>query len=228
MVWSDGSTRPGARRRGRARRERCTRARHARPRPHARGIRRRDAGRRPRGVARRDQGGPRPTRGRVRARAHRPLRLARARPDRAHLRVIVSTYSIVACDLEAAQWAVAVQSKFLAVGSVVPWAEPAVGAIATQAYANARYGLDGLVLLREGLGADDVVQRLVAADDGRNERQLGVVDAHGNAASYTGSECLDWAGHRTGHCYAAQGNILVGPETVAALADTFEATAGQS
>ena len=67
-----------------------------------------------------------------------------------------------------------------------------------------------------------------SADDGRNERQLGVVDAHGNAASYTGSACLDWAGHRTGHCYAAQGNILVGPETVAALADTFEATAGQS
>src|SRR6266404_1875892 len=178
MVWSDGSTRPGARRRRRARRERCTRARHARPRPHARGIRRGDAGRRPRGVARRDQGGPRPTRGRVRARAHRPLRLARARPDRAHLRVIVSTYSIVACDLEAAQWAVAVQSKFLAVGSVVPWAEPAVGAIATQAYANPRYGPDGLALLREGLGADDVVRRLVAADEGRNERQLGIVDAH--------------------------------------------------
>src|SRR6266478_9869131 len=111
---------------------------------------------------------------------------------------IVATYSIVACDLDAGQWGVAVQSKFLAVGSVVPWAEPAVGAIATQAYANPRYGPDGLALLREGLGADDVVQRLVAADDGRNERQLGVVDAHGNAASYTGSECLDWAGHRTG------------------------------
>src|SRR5204862_5910706 len=111
----------------------------------------------------------------------------RARPDQAHLRVIVSTYSIVACDLESAQWGVAVQSKFLAVGSIVPWAEPAVGAIATQAYANPRYGPDGLALLREGLAAEEVVEQLVDADDGRNERQLGVVDAHGNAASYTGS-----------------------------------------
>ncbi len=141
--------------------------------------------------------------------------------------MIVSTYSIVACDLDTAQWGVAVQSKFLAVGSVVPWAEPAIGAIATQAYANPRYGPDGLALLREGLSAEEVVQRLVAADDGRNERQLGVVDAHGNAASYTGSGCLDWAGHRTGHCYAAQGNILVGAETVDALGNTFVATADQ-
>src|SRR5213595_3776177 len=141
---------------------------------------------------------------------------------------VVATYSIAACDLEAGQWGVATQSKFLAVGSIVPWAEPAVGAIATQAYANPRYGPEGLALLREGLAAEEVVKRLVDADDGRNERQLGVVDAHGNAASYTGSECLDWAGDRTGYCYAAQGNILVGPETVAALAETFEATAGQS
>jgi uncharacterized Ntn-hydrolase superfamily protein len=141
--------------------------------------------------------------------------------------MIVSTYSIVGCDLDAAQWGVAVQSKFLAVGSVVPWAEPAVGAIATQAYANPRYGPDGLALLREGLRAEEVVQRLVAADEGRNERQLGVVDAQGNGASHTGSECLDWAGHRIGHCYAAQGNILVGAETVDALATTFEATAGE-
>jgi uncharacterized Ntn-hydrolase superfamily protein len=141
--------------------------------------------------------------------------------------MIVSTYSIVGCDLDAAQWGVAVQSKFLAVGSVVPWAEPTVGAIATQAYANPRYGPDGLALLREGLRAEEVVNRLVAADAGRNERQLGVVDAQGNAASHTGSECLDWAGHRPGNCYAAQGNILVGAETVDALATTFEATAGE-
>ena len=124
--------------------------------------------------------------------------------------MIVSTYSIAACDLDASQWGVAVQSKFLAVGSVVPWAEPGVGAVATQAYANPRYGPDGLALLREGLSAEEVVQRLTDADDGRNERQLGVVDAHGNGASYTGSECMDWAGGRTGACYAAQGNILVG------------------
>ncbi len=142
--------------------------------------------------------------------------------------MIVSTYSIAACDLAAAQWGVAVQSKFLAVGSVVPWAEPAVGAIATQAYANPRFGPDGLALLREGLDAEEVVQRLVDADDGRNERQVGVVDAHGKAAAHTGSGCIDWAGHRTGDCYAAQGNLIVGAETVDALATTFEATAGQS
>ena len=138
--------------------------------------------------------------------------------------MIVATYSIAACDLDAAQWGVAVQSKFLSVGSVVPWAEPGVGAIATQAYANPRYGPDGLALLRDGLGADDVVQRLVAADDGRDERQVGIVDAHGGSASWTGPGCHDWAGHRTGPSYAAQGNILVGPETVDALAHTFEET----
>jgi uncharacterized Ntn-hydrolase superfamily protein len=142
--------------------------------------------------------------------------------------LIVSTYSIAACDLEAAQWGVAVQSKFLAVGSVVPWAEPAVGAVATQAYANPRYGPDGLALLRDGLNAGEVVQRLVDADGGGKERQVGVVDARGKAAAHTGSECIDWAGHRTGACYAAQGNLLVGAETVDALATTFEATAGQS
>jgi uncharacterized Ntn-hydrolase superfamily protein len=137
---------------------------------------------------------------------------------------VVATYSIVACDVEARQWGVAVQSKFLAVGSVVPWAEPEVGAIATQAYANPRYGPDGLALLREGLRASEVVERLTAADEGRDERQLGVVDAQGDGASWTGPGCNEWAGGRTGPGYAAQGNILVGEETVAALASTFEAT----
>jgi uncharacterized Ntn-hydrolase superfamily protein len=135
------------------------------------------------------------------------------------------TFSLVARDGK--QWGVAVQSKFLAVGSVVPWAEPEVGAIATQAYANPRYGPDGLALLREGLSAAEVVETLVAADDGRSERQLGVVDAGGGAAAWTGPECMEWAGHRTGGGYAAQGNILVGPETVDALAETFEAGAGR-
>jgi uncharacterized Ntn-hydrolase superfamily protein len=136
--------------------------------------------------------------------------------------MIVATYSIAACDLAAGQWGVATQSKFLAVGSVVPWAEPHVGAIATQAYANPRYGSEGLRLLRDGLAAEEVVERMTAADEGRSERQLGIVDVEGRAAAYTGSECLDWAGHRTGPCYAAQGNILVGAETVDAIADTFE------
>jgi len=140
--------------------------------------------------------------------------------------MIVATYSIAACDLERGEWGVAVQSKFLAVGSVVPWAEPEVGAVATQAYANPRYGPAGLALLREGLPAEQVVQRLVAADEGRDERQLGVVDAHGGSAAWTGPDCNEWAGHRTGRCYAAQGNILVGAETVDGLAETFEATAG--
>jgi uncharacterized Ntn-hydrolase superfamily protein len=138
---------------------------------------------------------------------------------------VVATYSIAACDLEVGQWGVAVQSKFLAVGSVVPWAEPGIGAIATQAYANPRYGPDGLALLRGGLSASEVVERLTAGDDGRAERQLGVVDRDGNSASWTGPECNDWAGHSTGSGYAAQGNILVGEETVAALAATFEANA---
>ena len=140
---------------------------------------------------------------------------------------VVATYSIAACDLEAGQWGVATQSKFLAVGSVVPWAEPHVGAIATQAYANPRYGPNGLALLREGLAAEEVVASLTAADDGRDHRQLGVVDAHGGSASFTGSQCMDWAGGRTGPCYAAQGNILVGEETVAALATAFTASSGR-
>jgi uncharacterized Ntn-hydrolase superfamily protein len=139
----------------------------------------------------------------------------------------VSTYSIVACDLEESLWGVAVQSRFLAVGSVVPSAEPHVGAVATQAYANPRYGPEGLSLLREGLSAEETVARLTAADEGREHRQLGVVDRDGGSASFTGSECNDWAGGRTGGCYAAQGNILVSRETVDGLADTFEATSGR-
>src|SRR4029077_14064768 len=136
---------------------------------------------------------------------------------------LVATFSIAACDLEAKQWGVAVQSKFLAVGSVVPWAEPEVGAIATQAYANPSYGPNGLALLREGLSASAVVERLTSEDDGRDQRQLGMVDGQGASASWTGPHCIHWAGHRTGPGYAAQGNILVGEETVAALEATFEA-----
>jgi len=138
---------------------------------------------------------------------------------------VVATYSIVACDLEAGQWGVATQSKFLAVGSVVPWAEPNVGAVATQSYANPSYGPDGLRLLRDGLSAEDTVTRLTDADEGRDQRQLGIVDGGGGAATYTGSGCHAWAGGRTGPCFAAQGNILVSGETVDALAETFQATA---
>jgi uncharacterized Ntn-hydrolase superfamily protein len=140
---------------------------------------------------------------------------------------LVATYSIAACDLEAGRWGVATQSKFLAVGSVVTWAAPQVGAIATQAFANPRYGPEGLELLAEGLSAEETVARLTAADDEREHRQLGIVDGQGRAASFTGAECYDWAGGRTGPCYAAQGNILVSQATVDSLAETFERTAGQ-
>ena len=140
---------------------------------------------------------------------------------------VIATYSIAACDLGAGQWGVATQSKFLAVGSIVPWAEPGTGAIATQAYANPRYGPDGLALLREGASADEVVRQLTDADDGRDQRQLGVVDAQGGSASYTGSACMRWAGGVTGPGFAAQGNILVGEDTVAALASTFTRMKGK-
>jgi len=140
---------------------------------------------------------------------------------------IVATYSIAACDLDLGQWGVATQSKFLAVGSVVPWAVPGVGAVATQAYANPRYGPEGLQLLAAGLSAAEVVARLTDADEGRADRQVGVVDSQGGGATYTGSDCMDWAGGLAGPGFAAQGNILVGEETVAALATTFTATHGR-
>src|SRR6185437_3390983 len=104
---------------------------------------------------------------------------------------VVATFSIAACDLEAAQWGVATQSRFLAVGSVVPWAEPYVGAIATQAYANPRYGPDGLTLLREGLSAAEAVERLTAGDESRAQRQVGIVDGDGRSATFTGGDCMD-------------------------------------
>jgi uncharacterized Ntn-hydrolase superfamily protein len=122
---------------------------------------------------------------------------------------------------------VATQSKFLAVGSVVPWAEPGAGAVATQSYANPRYGPDGLALLRDGVSAEEVVHRLTGADDGRDHRQLGVVDANGGSATFTGTACMPWAGGIAGPQFAAQGNILVGEETVTALATTFASTDGR-
>ncbi len=139
---------------------------------------------------------------------------------------MISTYSIAACDLEEGEWGVAVQSRFLAVGAAVPAAEPEVGAIATQAWANLAYRPRGLELLRDGHAAEEVVRVLVGPDERREHRQVGVVDAFGQAATYTGSECLDWAGGATGPGYAAQGNILVSAATVEALAATFEGSRG--
>jgi uncharacterized Ntn-hydrolase superfamily protein len=138
------------------------------------------------------------------------------------LRKTVATFSIVALDPETDAPGVAVQSKFLAVGSIVPWARAGVGAMATQAMANFDYGPRGLDLMSRGKSADETVEALISADDGHEHRQVGVVDARGRAATFTGSECFEWAGGVTGEHYAAQGNILVGGETVEAMAKTFE------
>ena len=139
---------------------------------------------------------------------------------------IVATFSIVAFDPETDSLGVAVQSKFLAVGSVVPWARAGVGAVATQAMANYNYGRRGLDLMAGGNSAEQTAEALISADEAREHRQIGVVDARGRAATYTGSECFDWAGGVTGEHYAAQGNILVGKETVEAMASAFEEADG--
>jgi uncharacterized Ntn-hydrolase superfamily protein len=131
------------------------------------------------------------------------------------------TYSIVALDRATGDLGVAVQSKFLAVGAVVPWARAGVGAVATQAFANVAYGPHGLALLADGLSAEEALRRLVAPDDQREHRQVGIVDAHGGAATHTGPQCFAWAGGRSGVGYAAQGNILTGAGVVDGLADTF-------
>jgi uncharacterized Ntn-hydrolase superfamily protein len=136
------------------------------------------------------------------------------------------TFSIVAYDRERAEWGIAVQSKFIAVGAVVPWAQANVGAIATQAYANVRYGPEGLRLLHKGESAEAVVKKLVDSDDRRDQRQLGIVDAKGGAAAYTGAKCNDWAGHEVGEGFACQGNILFGPKVVAGMARAYESTPG--
>ncbi len=137
-----------------------------------------------------------------------------------------ATFSIVAHDPERGEWGVAVQSKFLCVGSIVPWARAGAGAIATQAWANTGFGPAGLALLREGRSAGEVVDRLIADDSGRDHRQLGVVDARGGAAAWTGRLCFRWAGHRTGSGYACQGNILAGEAVVAAMEASFLGSSG--
>ena len=139
---------------------------------------------------------------------------------------LVATFSIVAFDPETDSLGVAVQSKFLAVGSVVPWASAGVGAVATQAMANYNYGPHGLELMARGKTAAETIEELTSADEDREHRQVGVVDGKGTAATFTGSECFEWAGGITGEHYAAQGNILVGRETVEAMAGTYEVTSG--
>ncbi|WP_183096107.1 DUF1028 domain-containing protein [Nocardioides stalactiti] len=132
------------------------------------------------------------------------------------------TYSIVARSADGESWGVAVASKFLAVGSAVPAAVAGVGAVATQAWANVAYKGLALAHLDEGATASIAVQRLVEEDEGRDHRQVGIVDLEGGAATFTGPACLDWAGGLTGDGFAVQGNILTGPEVVEAMRDTFE------
>ena len=136
------------------------------------------------------------------------------------------TFSIVGFDPETGDVGVAVASKFPAVGAVVPWLEAGVGAVATQSFVNARYGPDGLDLLRSGEDPTTACGMLTAADDQRAVRQLGMVDCQGGAATFTGDECLDWAGGVVGTGVAIQGNILAGPQVVAAMEEAWLATAG--
>lgn len=136
------------------------------------------------------------------------------------------TFSIVARDPAKNELGIAVQSKFLAVGTVVPWARAGIGAIATQAWANTSYGPHGLELLASGLSASEAIARLIQADEGREDRQIGIVGTNGVPATYTGKQCFPWAGGHTGEHYACQGNILTGEDTILAMARTFENTAG--
>lgn len=136
------------------------------------------------------------------------------------------TFSIVAADVDLGDWGVAVASKFPAVGSVVPWARAGIGAVATQSWANTSFGPRGLELMGSGLSAEETIRRLAGEDDGREKRQVGMVDVTGSPATFTGSECMEWAGGRTGAGYACQGNILVGPDVVEALARGFEEAEG--
>jgi uncharacterized Ntn-hydrolase superfamily protein len=140
---------------------------------------------------------------------------------------IVTTFSIVGADLATGDLGIAVASKFLACGAVVPWASAGAGAVATQSFANTAYGPDGIRMMRDGLSADETLQRLIAADPDRDLRQVGLVDGRGGAAAHTGPGCHAWAGHHVGEGFACQGNILVGRETVDAMAAAFRAAAGE-
>lgn len=139
---------------------------------------------------------------------------------------IAATFSIVAYDPDKKEWGVAVASKYLAVGSAVPWAKAGVGAVATQAAVNTTYGPDGLKRLAEGKSAEEALKTLTGADNGKEFRQLAIVDAKGEVVSFTGKRCNAWAGHKTGKHYACQGNILAGEEVVNKMAEAFEGAKG--
>jgi uncharacterized Ntn-hydrolase superfamily protein len=136
------------------------------------------------------------------------------------------TFSIVACDIPAEEWGVAVAAHSLAIGSVVPFVEVGVGAIATQALSNVTYGPHALALIGSGSSAREALDQIVTADAGRDERQAGIVDARGRSASHTGAGCLPWAGGRSGRGYAAQGDLLAGPGVIDAMGSAFEESEG--
>jgi uncharacterized Ntn-hydrolase superfamily protein len=138
----------------------------------------------------------------------------------------VRTFSVVAADPSSGECGVAVASKFLASGAVVPWARAGVGAIATQSHANVSYGPRGLEMLADGVDPETVVERLTAADADAQKRQVGIVDMRGGSATFSGSECLTWYGGRTAPAVAVQGNILLSEETVVAMLEAFKATSG--
>jgi uncharacterized Ntn-hydrolase superfamily protein len=140
---------------------------------------------------------------------------------------VVATFSIVARDPHNGDMGVAVASKFLAVGAAVPWARAGAGAVATQALANLAYGPDGLALLERRRSAQDALDELLASDELREQRQIGIVDARGGAAAHTGAQCMDWAGHVVGAGFAAQGNILAGAGVVQAIAEAFTRAEGE-
>ncbi len=139
----------------------------------------------------------------------------------------ISTFSIVGYDPDNGDLGVAVQSKFFAVGAVVPWAESGVGAIATQSWANTTYGPRGLQLLKIGLSAEQTLEHLIKDDNGRESRQVGIVDSSGNVTHFTGKECNEWAGALSGKHYTAQGNILIGEDVVNAMGKSFEEANGE-
>jgi uncharacterized Ntn-hydrolase superfamily protein len=136
------------------------------------------------------------------------------------------TFSIVGYDPQEKEWGIAVQSKFLGVGAVVPFAKAGVGAVATQSYANTAYGPQALELMAQGKSAEEVMELITKDDPDKEMRQVGLIDAEGNAVTFTGTYCYDWAGGVTGKHFAAQGNILVDENTVKAMAETFESTEG--
>lgn len=136
------------------------------------------------------------------------------------------TFSIAGYDPQEKEWGIAVQSKFLGVGAVVPFAKAGVGAVATQSYANTAYGPQALELMAQGKSAEEVMELITKDDQDKEMRQVALIDAEGNAATFTGTYCYDWAGGVTGKYFAAQGNILVDENTVQAMAETFESTEG--